>query len=166
MFQRILVPFDGSHASYRGLEEAINLAAGQPATLYLLHVVDDLAAAPGMDGSMPMYIAAPLAEDLLKALRDGGKRVLAKAEAKARKADVKAEALLVETTGHRVADVILAQARKAKADLIVMGTHGRRGVARLVMGSDAEGVVRGTRVPVLLVRAPDAARARSKRRSK
>jgi nucleotide-binding universal stress UspA family protein len=92
--------------------------------------------------------------------------VLGKAEAKARKADVKTEALLVETTGHRVADVILAQARKVKADLIVMGTHGRRGVARLVMGSDAEGVVRGTRVPVLLVRAPDAARARSKRRAK
>jgi nucleotide-binding universal stress UspA family protein len=50
MFQRILLPFDGSHASYRGLEEAIKLAAGQPVTLHLLHVVDDLAATPGMDG--------------------------------------------------------------------------------------------------------------------
>jgi nucleotide-binding universal stress UspA family protein len=166
MFQRILVPFDGSHASHRGLAEAIKLAAGQPVTLCLLHVVDDLATTPGMDGSMPMYIAAPLADDLLKALRDGGKRVLAKAESKARKAGVKTEALLVETTGHGVADVILRQARKARADLIVMGTHGRRGVARLVMGSDAEGVVRGTQLPVLLVRAPDRGPASVKRRGK
>jgi nucleotide-binding universal stress UspA family protein len=165
MFQRILVPFDGSRASYRGLEEALKLASGQPATLYLLHVVDDLAVTPGMDG-MSLYVSTPLAEDLLKALRDGGKRVLAKAEAKAGKANVKTRPILVETAGYGVADVILRQAKKTKADLIVMGTHGRRGMARLVMGSDAEGVVRGTRVPVLLVRASDAPKTRAKRTTK
>ena len=51
-----------------------------------------------------------------------------------------------------MASLILAQARKSKADVIVMGTHGRRGLSRMVMGSDAEGVVREANVPVLLVR--------------
>jgi nucleotide-binding universal stress UspA family protein len=52
-----------------------------------------------------------------------------------------------------VADVIVENAKKWRADLIVMGTHGRRGITRVVMGSDAEGVVRNTPVPVLLIRA-------------
>jgi len=72
----------------------------------------------------------------------------------------------VETAGYGVADVILKQAKKTRADLIVMGTHGRRGVARLVMGSDAEGVVRGAPVPVLLVRSADKARSPAKRKYK
>jgi nucleotide-binding universal stress UspA family protein len=65
---------------------------------------------------------------------------------------VKPKPVLVEKFGGLVADVIIAQARKQRAGLIVLGTHGRRGVTRLVMGSDAEGVVRRTPVPVLLVR--------------
>lgn len=64
--------------------------------------------------------------------------------------------MLCETVGHAVADVIVEQAKKRRADLIVLGTHGRRGITRLVMGSDAEGVVRTTRMPVLLVRHPSA----------
>ena len=162
MYQRILVPVDGSHAANRGLEEAIKLAAGQPVTLYLLHVVDEFVASQGMDGAM--YIGIPYSDEVLKALREGGKRVLAKAEAKASKAGVKAETILVETVGYRVADVILKQAKKTRADLIIMGTHGRRGVARLVMGSDAEGVLRGTGVPVLLLRSPDEPRGRARRK--
>ena len=61
--------------------------------------------------------------------------------------------LLVETRGQTVAHAILGQAQKTKADLIVLGTHGRRGLSRVLMGSDAEAVVREARVPVLLVRA-------------
>jgi nucleotide-binding universal stress UspA family protein len=59
---------------------------------------------------------------------------------------------MIESFGGRAADFIVEQARKWRADLIVLGTHGRRGVRRLVMGSDAEQVIRATRVPVLLVR--------------
>lgn len=62
---------------------------------------------------------------------------------------------MFETMGGRVADVIVREARKWKADLIVMGTHGRRGIGRVVLGSDAEAVLREARVPVLLLRAPD-----------
>src|ERR1700685_3514197 len=65
---------------------------------------------------------------------------------------VKLKPVLVEKFGGLVADVIISQAKKQRADLIVLGTHGRRGVTRLVMGSDAEGVVRRSPVPVLLVR--------------
>ena len=72
--------------------------------------------------------------------------------------------MLYETVGHAVADVIIEQAKKCRADLIVLGTHGRRGITRLVMSSDAEGVVRATRVPVLLVRHPkcDATKRRAR----
>jgi nucleotide-binding universal stress UspA family protein len=65
---------------------------------------------------------------------------------------VSCEQKLVETLGGRVADEIVKQAKEWLADLIVMGTHGRRGLERLAMGSDAELVLRLSPVPVLLVR--------------
>ena len=71
---------------------------------------------------------------------------------------LRAKTVLVETVGESVADAILIQARKVRAELIVLGTHGRRGLARMLMGSDAEAVVREARVPVLLVRSPMATR--------
>jgi nucleotide-binding universal stress UspA family protein len=67
-----------------------------------------------------------------------------------------AEALLAELDGGRVSAVIVAEARRVQADLIVLGTHGRRGFSRALMGSDAEAVVREATVPVLLIRAADA----------
>ena len=63
------------------------------------------------------------------------------------------ESVLVESITRPVADVIVREARKWKADLIVIGTHGRRGLRRVVMGSDAEQVVRSAPAPVLLIRA-------------
>lgn len=164
MFRRILVPIDGSHASNLGLAEAIKMAMDQDATLCLLHVVDELVVTQNLDGTM--YAPASYVDEFLNALREGGKRILAKAEAKVRKRGVKTDAVLVETLGHRVADVIIDQAKKWRADIIVLGTHGRRGLTRLVMGSDAEGVVRSTRVPVLLVRSPGEPRPRGKRNRK
>jgi nucleotide-binding universal stress UspA family protein len=97
-------------------------------------------------------VAAP-ALDLLPALREGGKRVLAKAQALASKQGVKSKAILREMVGGPAAYPIVREARKVRADVIVLGTHGRRGVRRLVLGSDAEQVVRTASVPVLLVRA-------------
>ncbi len=66
------------------------------------------------------------------------------------------ETRLVEARVERVADTIVQEARDAGCDLIVMGTHGRRGFNRVMMGSDAKLVVRNCRVPVLLVRHADA----------
>jgi nucleotide-binding universal stress UspA family protein len=65
---------------------------------------------------------------------------------------VHCETVLREVAGRRVADVIVDQVAQHHCDLVAIGTHGRRGLARLAMGSDAEQVVRHCPVPVLLVR--------------
>jgi nucleotide-binding universal stress UspA family protein len=98
-------------------------------------------------------------------LRADGRKVLDKALARAEAAGVQAEAVQVASRGSPVSDVILAQARRAKADVIVMGTHGRRGLNRLLLGSDAERVLRDARVPVLLVRRAERGRAAPRKKS-
>jgi len=90
--------------------------------------------------------------DLLDSLVAEGRRILAAAAATAKKHGVKAETVLYEVLIGRVADRVVREAAKWHADVIVMGTHGRRGIGRLVMGSDAENVLRQSPVPVLLVR--------------
>jgi nucleotide-binding universal stress UspA family protein len=162
MFHRILVPVDGSLTSNRGLDEAITLARDHKAKLCLLHVVDDLAVA-GLADTMT-YVPPSYIERFREGLRTRGKKVLAGAEAKARKRGVSVEAVLLEALGRQVAEQIIDQAKQWRADLVVIGTHGRRGFSRLVMGSDAEMVVRETPVPVLLVRSSPRPRRSSVRR--
>jgi nucleotide-binding universal stress UspA family protein len=146
LYRRILVPVDGSSTSMRGLREALRLAKSQGAKLWLLHVLDEfyLAASPEM---------AVEYNSVVNALKAGGRRVLAKAQARARAAGVKSETLMPEIVVGRAGHEIVRQAKKVRADLIVLGTHGRRGLKRLALGSDAEQVVRNSAVPVLLVRA-------------
>jgi nucleotide-binding universal stress UspA family protein len=152
MFRRILVPVDGSAPSRRGLDEAIALAKDQAARICLLHVIDESIVTRSFDGTT--YIPASYIDDFMKSLHSAGKRLLTREEAKVRKRRVKVDTVLLETLGHRVADVIIREAKKWRADVIVLGTHGRRGLARMVLGSDAELVVREAPVPVLLVRGP------------
>jgi len=154
MYKRILVPVDGSETSNRGLKEAIALARQSGAQLRLLHVVDEsvLALTPEVG-----------VVDLSDSLRDSGRKVLAKAVALAERSGVKAETSMPENLTGRVSDAILREARKWRADVVVMGTHGRRGLSHMLLGSDAEGVVRSSPVPVLLVRGHARNRARAKR---
>ena len=91
-------------------------------------------------------------EPMLEGLRANGARVLKRALDAARKAGVRAESQLYESMAGPAASIILRDARKWRAELIVMGTHGRRGIRRLVLGSDAEHVLREATVPVLLLR--------------
>jgi nucleotide-binding universal stress UspA family protein len=91
---------------------------------------------------------------LFELLREGGEAILAQGKAQAVQAGVAAETVLIDTLSARVCDLIVQEARRWGAELIVIGTHGRRGVGRLVMGSDAEQVLRLAPVPVLLVRGP------------
>jgi nucleotide-binding universal stress UspA family protein len=143
-YRRILVPVDGSPTSNKGLKEAIRLARSSRARLRLVHVVEQVIA----------FSAPEVAVDIgpiLDSLRAAGRRRLAGIEQRARKSGVKPETALVENFGMRVADAVIAQARRWRADLIVMGTHGRRGLQRALVGSDAELVVRYSPVPVLLV---------------
>ena len=154
MFKRILVPLDGSRTSEYGLAQALRLARSQRAALYLLHVLDEHVLIRHAEGSA----VAAATQEFLQALRAGGKQILERARSKAAKAGLKSKTILVDNLMSSIAEVVVTQARKARADLIVMGTHGRRGITRLVMGSAAEGVVRSAPVPVLLVRGAPRAR--------
>jgi nucleotide-binding universal stress UspA family protein len=90
--------------------------------------------------------------DLIYKLLDRGKEILNEASEQARMSGVKVESVLRESAERRVSDLILDEAKTWASDLIVMGTHGRRGLSLLALGSDAESVVRNSPVPVLLVR--------------
>ena len=146
MYSRILVPVDGSAASLKGLGEAVKLAKATGATLRVVHVVNELVLDAG-------YFPANHYEQLIASLREQGKQVLAQAVGAVREQGMNAESDLVETLGGTAATSILEAAKAWGTELIVMGTHGRRGLLRLAMGSDAEMVLRSSPVPVLLVRA-------------
>jgi len=145
MYRKILVPIDGSATSNAGLAEAIRLAASQQSALRLVHVAEDFKLVPGAEAVV--YLG-----DTIDLMRESGKQILAQGEALARAAGLAPESVLRETVGGRAATLIVDEARTWGADLIVLGTHGRRGFERLIMGSDAEEIVRTTPVPILLVR--------------
>jgi nucleotide-binding universal stress UspA family protein len=145
MYERLLVPVDGSKTSTQGLEEGIKLARQLKASIRLIHVLDDVVPEP--EGAPSLATA-----------RDSKKRraeadaILSDGTARASRSGVEVDSVLVETTGSPTGKYIVDYAKECRADLIVCGTHGRRGLVRLVMGSDAEYVVRHAPVPVLLVR--------------
>ena len=145
-YRKILVAFDGSAPSTKGLREAVRVAKHTGAQLVVLHVVNEFYAFASLDGIAP-------GADLVPALREDGRRPLAKAKALAEKAGVRVTTILRETLGGPASDAIVREARRQRADLVVLGTHGRRGLRRMVLGSDAEQVVRTASTPVLLVRA-------------
>ena len=148
MYTRILVPVDGSPTSDQGLEEAVKLARLTGARLRLIHVLDLFTYATGMDGFS-------MTAELLPVLREAGEKVLATGKARVEAAGVPVEGALLESLAGRVCDQVVADAKTWGAELIVIGTHGRRGVGRVFMGSDAEQIVRLASSPVLLVRAPE-----------
>lgn len=150
MYQRILVPVDGSSNSTQGLSEAIALAKLTGGRLRLVHVVDEPFVALGSDGALCA------SGDLFQIVRDTAQRVLADATEAARHAGVSADDELLDSFDGRVCDLVVKAAQDWSADLIVIGTHGRRGVGRLLLGSDAEQILRLAPVPVLLVRSPEA----------
>ena len=148
MYKRILVPVDGSHTSTLGVQVAIRMAIEQRARLRLISIVDEHVITQNFEGLIN-------AGDMIDALRDSGKKAIKNALALVHKHGIKVESVMFETMGERVSNIIVREARKWKADLIVMGTHGRRGFNRMVLGSDAEGVLRTAPAPVLMVRSPD-----------
>lgn len=148
MYQQILVPVDGSATSSRGLDEAIRLARLTGGRLRLLHVIDDLS----------LYLAidprAGFSLDLVGQLRDVANKQVARSRSIAQAQGVSAETVVRDRFEGRVHDIVLAEADSWPADLIVMGSHGRRGFKRILLGSAAEHVLRLASVPVLLIRAP------------
>lgn len=148
MYSKILVPLDGGPISERALREAVSLAKLTHGRLSLLHVVDDY----------PMMVEMSAAIDfdaVRRHLRMQGDEIVDRGKVKAAAEGVEADTLVTDIIQGRVADAILRAVESTQCELVVMGTHGRRGVSHLVMGSDAEAVVRQCKVPVLVVRQPE-----------
>lgn len=154
MLKRILVPVDGSPTSMRGLEKALRLARDGGRRLRILHVVDGIA----FSRDHSMFTATA------EKFRASGKKLVRDVMARVRKQKVQADSRVVENLTGRAADTIVKEANKWGADMIVMGTHGRRGFNRLVLGSDAEIVVGAAAVPVMLVQPSRKRRSRGKKK--
>jgi nucleotide-binding universal stress UspA family protein len=149
MYKNILVPLDGSDTARRGLEAAIDLAKAVKAKLTLLNVTSDFPIMVEMAHTMNV-------EQVRAGLTQYGQDLLKETKAEVTRYGIEATTEIRDLKGGRVADAIVAEARASKCDLIVIGTHGRRGFSRALMGSDAERVVRESAVPVLVVRGSDA----------
>ncbi len=144
MYKRILVPIDGSAESGKGLEEAINLARQQDSQIRLVHVLNRAPlASPDITGTR--------FDTLFEQIRDDGRLMLARAEACVRKAGIPVDVKLLNAPSGAISEFIDQEASEWPADLIVCGTHGRQGILRVVLGSDAEQIFRRSPVPVLLV---------------
>jgi nucleotide-binding universal stress UspA family protein len=146
MFDKILVPVDGSPTSCKGLAEAIAVARLTGGRIRLLHVLSDPLAGLGSEAAL---VAT---DEIFAALRSAGERVLADAKASVGAAGIEVDEVLFESCGVRLCDRVVETARSWPASLIVMGTHGRRGLDRLMLGSDAEQILRTAPVPILLIR--------------
>jgi nucleotide-binding universal stress UspA family protein len=142
-FARILVAVDASPQGRAAFALAMRLAADQAATLAIATVVGHQAEfyAP------PDVVVDPTTDERIA--RDA-QTLLTRAAAAAHAAGVTATALMCEGD---IVDALLACIAEQHADLIVLGTHGRKGVARALYGSIAEGVIRGTKIPVLVAHA-------------
>lgn len=145
MFKRILVPVDGSHTAGKALTLALQLAREHSASVRLVHAMDELAL-------INEYGYGPA---LVDSIREGAQEVLANALTIAKQAGVEADTQLVDEPAQRLGTTVAKVAASWGADLIVVGTHGRRGISRVVLGSGAEQILRNATVPVLTVRGDD-----------
>jgi nucleotide-binding universal stress UspA family protein len=142
--RRILHPSDFSRASGAAFARAVAMAKADRAQLLLVHVL-----APPIAIAGEGYISPKVYEDLEASARKYGQKLLSALQAKARKAGVKAVTLLLDGVAH---ERIARAAKSKKADLIVIGTHGRTGLAKFFLGSVASRVVAAAPCPVLTVR--------------
>ena len=149
MYRRILVPIDGSPTSQQALKTAIGLAQAFKARLRIVHVADEWAYISAND------TPAGYTSELLAAMTAFANGLLRDATAQAQAAGVEADNMVFDHFGERLGEAVSRAAKLWEADLIVVGTHGRRGVSRLVMGSGAEQVIRMAPVPVLVIRSQE-----------
>lgn len=141
-FQKILVPVDGSPTSNKALDCALKLAQENHSQVRALHAIDELGYLSGYEYS----------GELMATARKNGTQVLQNAMGAAKALSVATDSRLVDHPGQRLGQTVADEAASWGADLVVVGTHGRRGVGRVLMGSGAEQIVRLSTVPVLTVR--------------
>ncbi|HKX18967.1 MAG TPA: universal stress protein [bacterium] len=156
MYERILISIDGSTCSYAALRHGICLAREEKAGVRIIHVIDE----------QSVYAVEGVYEIYLEATQEARRRsdeIMNRATDAAGQAGIEhVETAVIESNGRRIPDLIAAEAEHWSADLIVMGTHARRGVGRLLFGSVADAVMHATSVPVLLIHPPVAGESRSR----
>jgi nucleotide-binding universal stress UspA family protein len=140
-YRRILVPVDGSRTSNKALVAALEMARDGGGTVRLLHVIDELALAVGLE----------YPGNLLQAAREQGEHVLTDAMVIVKAAGIDGQTHLLDTPGKRLGEAVAEEAQAWRADLVVVGTHGRRGFSRVLLGSGAESVIRHATIPVLVI---------------
>jgi nucleotide-binding universal stress UspA family protein len=148
-FRHILVPIDGSPSSQKALDEAMRLAIYSGAKVTLIHVIDELSHLTDFETGVD-YV-----QQHLPRMRAAGERLLASAGEKVLAHGLQVECVLIAEGPGRICEHVAEHARLSHADLIVLGSHGRRGIGRILLGSDAEQIIRYSPVPVLVVRGND-----------
>jgi nucleotide-binding universal stress UspA family protein len=146
MFKRILIPVDGSQTSTAALVAGLQMARETSASVRLVHAVNEMAYLGGIDPYGTYSV------DLAGMMREGGAKVLTDAMAVAQAAGVEASQSLCDDPGKRLGEMVAEAAKLWSADLIVVGSHGRRGIGRVLLGSGAEQILRLAPVPVLVIR--------------
>jgi nucleotide-binding universal stress UspA family protein len=131
MFERIMIPTDGSKCSLKAEDVAITIAQKFESTLVAVHVIDEKLINP------------------FEVLEEEGNKILDEAAEKGRKQSVEVEkVLIVGSPTHDMAKIV----EKTRSDLLVIGTHGKTGLYKILMGSVAESALKSVKIPVLLVR--------------
>ncbi|MGL1832583.1 universal stress protein [Rhodocyclaceae bacterium SMB388] len=151
MYKHVFIAIDDSRTSQKALDEAIAVAKAHEAVLEIAHAIDEQLVHVFHAGG----VSTTSAKQLKHVLETGGQDVLSKAVKKAQTAGVNAKTHLLKGHGEHTDDLIADAVRKSGADLLVVGSHGRRGVRRLLLGSVAENLVRKVGVSVLVVRGHD-----------
>lgn len=153
MYRRILVAVDGSDTSNKALAAAIDMAShsGGRSVVKLVHVLDEMAYFVGLDPYQGRTYSA------VHVMRQAGEKILADGLAICSSAGISAETELIDELGAHLAEAVAARAKQWDASLVVVGTHGRKGAKRMLMGSGAEQIIRLSTCPVLVVRCAQAA---------
>ncbi len=146
MYKSILVAIDDSDTSRCALAEALHIAKCSNAKLYIAHVADETLM--GMHGRT--FSTSLNIDNAMAAIADAGRQLLAEALTGAE--GVNAETILLEARNRRVSEILVDKAKVLGVDLIVIGRHGKRGLATLILGSVAEQVAKMAEASVLLVR--------------
>lgn len=147
MYRKVLLAYDGSPPADAALAAAIVLLRGQPTELELVYVMFDL----------PLNVEfsdATMLEASRASQRAAADAILSKASQRLAEEALPAQCTILDAGGRRTAEVIVERAVREHAGLIVIGSHGRRGISRALLGSDAELVARLSPVPVLIVKEP------------
>jgi len=147
MFKHILVPTDGSKLSVKAVKSAVKLAKTLGARITGFYAAPDFGSTYYGDGYI---LRAPAAKEQAKLAQEHARRCLAAVEVEA--AVEKVACQVFQTVSDSPYEAIIAAAKKNKCDLIVMASHGRRGLSALVLGSETQKVLIHSKIPVLVCR--------------